>query len=322
MRLFLGALLLPVLAGAAILPDVIGPARKTGGSSPALSNQAVWNEYGLRSSETAAYEGPGRKFTVTAYQLVDSTAALGAFDWQRSPEATPSKAAPLAAETARTLLVAHGNYLLLFDGYKPAADELDAVLGGLAAVDGTGLPTLPSYFPADNLVPNSERYITGPAALQAFDPGIPPSMAAFHLSAEAQFGLFHSPKGNMGLVLFRYPNPQIAMQRIEDFGKLPGAVTKRSGPLVAVMLSPADPDMAERLLGQVRYQADVTESEYVPTRKDNIGDLVINAFILIGILGGGAIFAGLLMGGFRTIRRLGRGGEELEPMILLHLNRR
>ena len=50
--------------------------------------------------------------------------------------------------------------------------------------------------PSDNLVPNSERYILGPVALQAFDPGIPPSVAAFHLSAEAQLGVFQSPKGD------------------------------------------------------------------------------------------------------------------------------
>ena len=322
MKLFLACFLLPVLAGAAILPNAIGSAKRTGTTSPALANQAIWDEYGLKNAETAAYEGAGLKFTVTAYRMVDATAGLGAFDWQRSADATPSKAAPLAAETAETLLVAHGNYLLLFNGYKPSADELEAVLGGLAAVEPTSLPTLPSYFPADNLVPNSERYITGPVALHAFDPGIPPSVAAFHLSAEAQFGLFHSAKGDMGLAVFRYPTPQIAMARIDDFEKLPQAVAKRSGPLVAVMLAPADPDAAERLLAQVRYQAEVTENEYTPIHKDNIANLILNAFVLIGILAGGAIFAGLFHGGLRVILRRGKRGAEPEPMILLHLDGR
>ncbi|HUP02705.1 MAG TPA: DUF6599 family protein [Bryobacteraceae bacterium] len=321
MRLFLAALALPLLAGAAILPDSIGTYQKTGTSSPKLSSQPVWDEYGLKNAETVDYAGGGTTFAVTAYQLADSTAALGAFDWQRAADATASKAAPLAAETPKTLLVAQGNYLLLFDGYKPSADELEGVLGGLLNVDDTALPTLPGFMPSDGLVPNSERYITGPAALQAFDPGIPPSVAAFHLSAEAQFGQFRSPKGAIGLAIFRYPTNQIAQQRMPDFEKLPGAVAKRSGPLVAVILSPADPDAAERLLSQVRYQADVTASEYVPTRKDNIGDLVINAFILIGMLAAGAIFAGFCMGGFRTFRRWGRKGEEPDPMILLHLDR-
>ncbi len=58
------------------------------------------------------------------------------------------------------------------------------------------------------------------------------------------------------MAIFNYPTPQIAMQQVPDFEKLPGAMAKRSGPLVAVVLSPADPDFAERLLAQVRYQAD------------------------------------------------------------------
>jgi O-antigen ligase len=111
------------------------------------------------------------------------------------------------------------------------------------------------------------------------------------------------------------------MQRIGDFEKLPGALAKRSGPLVAVILSPADPDAAERLLAQVRYQAEITDNEYTPTRRDNIGNLVINAFILTGILGAFCIVSGLCAGGIRAIRRRGKRGDELDPMILLHLDR-
>jgi hypothetical protein len=281
----------------------------------------VWDEYGLKTAETAIYTGAGKHFTATAYQLQDSTGALAAFDWQRSADATPSKAAALASETPDTLLLALGTYLLSFNGYKPNTAELQGLTDGLTAVDGTGLPTLPGYLPSDNLVANSERYITGPVALQAFDPGIPPSVAAFHLSAEAQFGVFHSPKGPMALTIFRYPTNQIAMEEIGEFAKLPGAVAKRSGPLVAVILSPADPDTAERLLAQVRYQAEITSDEFVPGRRDNIGDLVINAFILTGILGAGAIFAGFFVGGFRHFLRRGKRGEEPEAMILMHLDR-
>ena len=105
------------------------------------------------------------------------------------------------------------------------------------------------------------------------------------------------------------------------FEKLPGAVAKRSGPLVAVILSPPDPDAAERLLAQVRYQAEITEDEYVPTRRDNIGNLVINAFVLTGILAAFCIVAGLCAGGVRAMMRHGKKGDELDPMILLHLDR-
>ena len=61
---------------------------------------------------------------------------------------------------------------------------------------------------------------------------------------------------------------------------------------------------------QVRYQAEVTLDEYVPTRRDNIGDLVINAFILIGILLAFSIVSGLAFGGLRAFRRRGKTGDE------------
>src|SRR5471032_824000 len=323
MKLLL-ALLIPVVSQAAIWPDAIGPYHRAATMQVTLTDRPVWNEYGLKESEAARYENGASSFTATAYLLQDTTGALAAFDWQRPAESTPSKAGRLAAETSGGLLLAHGNFLLLFTGYKPTPEELSALTSSLRNVDGTSLPALLGFFPSQSVVPglvlNSERYITGPASLQKFAPGIPPSVAAFNFGAEGQLGLFHSSKGEMALVIFSYPTHQIAMQREAEFGKIPGAMVKRSGPLVAVVLSPPDPDAAERLLSQVRYQASVTLDEYVPTRRDNIGVLVINAFKLIGILLVFCVVSGLAMGGINAFRRRGGRGDEANSLTTLHLN--
>src|SRR5690242_5026336 len=107
MKLFL-ALLLPAAISAAILPDAIGEHQRTATSRPAIADQTVWNEYGLKASETAAYGD----FSVTVWQLQDTTGSLAAFQWQRPAGATA--AGPLAAETKTGLLLVHGNYLLSF----------------------------------------------------------------------------------------------------------------------------------------------------------------------------------------------------------------
>ncbi len=318
MKLFLA--LLPLVASAAILPDAVGPFHRTGSFQPAMTDQAIWNEYGLKSSEGANFENEKQKLSVTAWQLQDTTGAMAAFDWVRPADSTSSPAAPLAAQTKTGLMVVHGNYVLWFDGYKPSKEELDAVTGSLKNVDATALPPLATYLP-EGVAPNTERYVTGPAGLQKFAPGIPPSVAAFHFGAEAQIGTFHSPKGDATMAIFNYPTHQIAMQRIAEFEKLPGAVAKRSGPLVAVVLSAPDPDFTEKLLGQVRYQAEVTRDEYVPTKRDNIGVLVINAFILIGILLAFAVVSGFAFGGFRAFRRRYRHGEEADALLTLHLTK-
>jgi hypothetical protein len=250
---------------------------------------------------------------------------MAAFDWQRPAKSIASQLAPLAAETADGgdgLLVVHGNYLLSFTGHRPDAAELGALFDGLRNVDTTVLPTLPGYLPAQDRVANSERYIIGPASLAKFIPGIPPSVAAFHYGVEGQFGFFNAPKGGLAMVIFSYPTPQIAMQKEIDFRGIPGGnVVKRSGPLVAVVLNPPDPDAAERLLSQVKYQASVTLDQWVPSHKDNIGNLVINAFVLIGILLGFMVVSGLAYGGFRAFLRRGNRGDEADALTTLHLGR-
>ena len=319
MRSFLALLSVPCLLAGSILPDTIGPAHRTAESQPTLTDRAVWDDYGLKAWETATYKPGPSAFSVTAWQLRDPTAALAAFDWQRPENAKPSKLAPLAVTTRNGLLIVHGQYLLAFAGYQPPAGELGTLVQSLKNVDTTALPVLPGYLPAGNLVPNSERYITGPGSLAQFFPAVPPSVAGFHLDAEAQVGVFHSPKGIMPLAIFNYPSPQIAMGKVADFEQLPGAMVKRSGPLVAVLINPADRDQAERLMAQVRWQAEVTQDERVPTLKDNPGDLLLNIFKLIGILVLFAILSGLLMGAVRVLIRLAHRGEEPEVMISLHL---
>ncbi len=316
-------LLLPTLAGAAIWPDPLATFHRVSaiGVTP-TADQAIWDEYGFKEGEQAHYEDSGQKFTATAWRFQDPTGALGAFEWLRPADSKPSAVAKLAAETDTLTLLAHGNYVLRFEGFRPTAALLTQVVEGLKQVDNSPLPSLMGYLPLENLVPNSERYIEGPASLQRFDPGIPPSTAAFHLSAEAQLGAFQAPGGELRLAIFSYPTPQIARQQTAEFQKIGSAMVKRSGPLVAVILSPPDADAAERLLSLVRYQADITLDERVNTRRDNIGNLVINAFILIGILLCFSTVGGLAVGGVRLFLRRGGRGQEADAMTVLHLSDR
>jgi hypothetical protein len=316
---FFTVLLLPLLASAAILPDTIGAYKRTAVAQPAIADRPIWEEYGLKASESATYENDGEKFTATAYRLQDPTGALAAFQWQRPAGAAASTAAKLAVETKTGLLLVHGNYLVAFDGYKPEKPELDAALGSLQNVDNSSLPVLTSYLPSEGLQANSERYVTGPVALQRFLPAIPPSVAGFHFGAEAQLGTFHSAKGDMPLAIFNYPTPPIARQQAAAFEKLPGAVVKRSGPMIAVVLSPADPDYAEHLLSQVRYQAEITRDEYVPTQRDNPGFVIYNSFMLSGVLLLLAAVSGVFFGVIRGFRRKVSKGEDAEALISLHI---
>jgi hypothetical protein len=312
-------LLCPVLSFAGVWPDTFGAFHRTVSQPVEVSDRPLWDEYGLQLAEQAQYESGAQKFTATAYQLQDSTGALGAFDWQRPSGAKASGLSKLAVETSDSTMLAHGNYVLFFHGYRPTVAEIDRLYQTLPKLDQSPLPTLSGYLPESKLVPNSERYIMGPVGLEKFDPGIPPSTAAFHVGAEGQLGTFLTPKGEMKLGIFSYPTPQIARERLVDFQRISGAVAKRTGPLVAVILAPASLDDAERLLAHVRYEPSITWSERVPTRRDNIGDLVVNAFELIAILLAFCVVAGLSYGGILSLRRRSGPAGGAEAVISLHL---
>jgi hypothetical protein len=314
-----GGLLAQGPAGQAIWPEQIAGFIRMSAKPASPAERPLWDEYGLRDAEQATYTARGRRFEAVAYRLNDSTGAFAAFQWQRPPDARPSQAAELAVETRDGFLVAHGNYLFRFTGWKPAAADLTPLFQGLKNVDRAALPVLPKYLPAKGLVPNSERYVLGPVSLAKFDAAVPSAVAAFQFSAEGAVGTYRTRSVEFPLAIFSYPTPQIARQRLADFQKLPGAIANRSGSMVAVAVDPGDIEAARNLVSAVRFQGMITWNERVPTQRDNIGDLVVNTFILIGIIVTLFVGAGVAFG---FLRRWIRVGKAEEPMILLHIEDR
>ncbi len=135
----------------------------------------------------------------------------------------------------------------------------------------------------------------------------------------AKYGV---PGKETTLILFNYPTMEMARDRIAHFQQVPGAVVKRAGPLVAVALHPVSANDPERLLERIKYQAEVTLPEHVPTLKDNPANLFLNIFILCLVLAGFCVVSGLVVGGLRLLlRRAGASGEG-DNMISLRLSGR
>jgi hypothetical protein len=309
-----------IAASAAILPDTIGDWKKGDATPAAVADQKVWHEYGLQDSETATYTGAPsgpKSYSISAWRFTDATGAFAAFNQVRPADAKPVTVTGLGVDTATEEVVAVGNYLLIFKGYKPKADELNHVVGTVPRYAQSPLPTLPKYLPA-GAEPNSERYITGPDSLARFAPAIPPSTAAFHFNAEGELAKYKQAT----LIVFSYPTMEMARDRVAHFQQIPGAMVKRTGPLLAVALDAKNPDDAERLLSQIKYEAEVTVPEHVPTLKDNPANLFLNIFYLCLVLAGFCVVSGLVVGGVRILfRRAGASGEG-DNMISLHLSGR
>jgi len=327
-KLVLLACVLPL--GAAILPDQIGDFTRGEIKAVAPEDPGLYQEFGLVAAEQAQYVAPvktpadkkaGKRFMATAWRLRDSTGALALFDTRLPATATPAKLSALSAKTPDGALFAYGNYVFQVSGEVPEQTDLDLLFSKLTQLDNAPLPALAANLPADGLIPNSQRYILGPASLARFEPRIAPSLAAFHFGTEAQLGRYRTPKGDLTLAIFSYPTPNIARERVEEFSKTPGTMAKRTGPLVAVIVQPPDPDAAERVLAGVQYAGNLTLNETVAGNPvQQMGKLVYNGFVLAGLLGAFSIIVGIGFGGFRVLRKkFGKPGHD-DPFQLLRIS--
>ncbi len=308
------------VANAAILPDQIGDFTKGQTKTLAGPDPALDQEFGVVAGEQAPYISGQKRFTASAWRLHDSTGALALFEAERPAAATPAHLSALYAKTPEGAVAAYGNYVFRFTGTVPEQKDLELLYAQLPQLDRAPLPALIGNLPQDGLIPNSERYILGPASLARFEPRIAPSLAAFHLDAEAQLGRYRTPKGDLTLVIFNYPTPNMARERQAEFLKVPGTIAKRSGPLVAVIVQPPDPDAAERVLAKVRYEANLTSNEKVPVNQARaIANLFLNIFTLSGILIALSIIVGIGFGGFRLLLRKMRKNADEDGFLLLRI---
>ena len=310
-----------LFAQAPMFPDQIGAYEKSAPTTLATPERYLYQEYGLEATEQAIYTAPDkRRFTATSWRMHDSTGAMALFQLRRPSGATPAKFAPLAVNTSDGVIYAYGNYVFQFTGGQPDSKDLNGFYNQLPKFENSLLPLLSQSLPPEDLVPNSERYILGPVSLQRFTPAIPPSVAAFRFGTEGQLGKYNTPKGLMTLVIFNYPAPAMARDKSVEFQKIAGAAVKRTGPLVAIILSPPDPDAAERLLGKINYRAQVTETEKIPVNeiKGFAGQLV-NIFVLAGLVILMCFVAGLGFGGFRVLRRKLSKRDDPDAMTVLNI---
>ena len=319
-RLIPVLVLTPALFGA-IWPEQLWEHKRTSIRPAALApaDKAVWDEYGLEVAEEADY-GPWKG---VGYRLKDPTGAFGVYQWLKPAGAQVSTLEKHAVQSTNQAFLLKGNFVLDFRGRVPTQQEVDILHVQLARLDQSALPTLPSFMPDAGRIPGSERYVIGPATLERFEPRVSPSIAAFSLGAEAQLARYQTAKGEANLALFYYPTPQIARDRAAEFQKLPQAMAKRSGPIVAVTFSAPNADEAEKLLAKVNYQATLTWNEKIPKPEPSPAALLLGIFVNTGVIVGSAVLAGFCYAFFRVgYRRLRGRPDEDEAMLTLHLGDR
>jgi hypothetical protein len=286
------------------------------GSDPASADGAdasVLKEYGFRTFESGSYRRNGRNMQIKAARFNDASGAYGAFTYYVQPQMQEENIGDRGASNNKRILFSRSNLLVdasLEQVTAMSAADLRALADALPKAKGNvaTLPTLPGNLPKQSLIAHSLRYIEGPVALERLGVPIPAALVNFEMGPEVAFAKYRSSTGQASMTVIGYPTPQIAADRIKAFqaAGLSGGpfYFRRTGPLVATVSGNIPESEAQSLLASVNYDADVTWNQATkPNPRDNIGNLIVGIFTLIGLILVVALIFGFAFGGARLLAK-------------------
>ncbi|MFY9747952.1 MAG: DUF6599 family protein [Acidobacteriaceae bacterium] len=298
---------------------------------PSLADTAVLQEYGLSDHESATYGNGNRSMIVAGWHFKDATGAYGAFTFFRQPGMRAEDIGREGASSGGHYVFWAGTTVVDATFLRTSTDEkapLVALASQIPQVGGAaGIPpSLPRYLPPSQLDVASVHYAIGPAAWARVGSQLPASAIDFSQDTEVVTAQYGPPAATNTLTLLLYPTPQIAgahLKALDALAKSDGFVTKRAGPLVAIVNG--DSQSAQRLLGAVHFSDYVTINHpegYVPEGA-KLYRLLMGITMLVVVLVSAALLLGLFLGGGRALVRILRGKPvstvSEEEFISLHL---
>jgi hypothetical protein len=319
----------PAAAPASILPPQFAGWHISGSThvskDPAVAdsvNAALLKEYGLTDFESGTYtREDGRKIALKAIRFADASGAYGAFTYYKMPQMLKESVPDQGASLNERVLFYRGNILVdaVFEKLSAmSAAELRELSEALPRPAGNtrNLPSLPAYLPKSGYVKNTAKYVVGPVGLEKLSAPLSAQLVDFNASAEVALGTYQTADGVATLMLIAYPTPQLAAEHLRRIDAAnqpnpqpqPGTpiviagpmFDKRTGPMLVIATGTISQGEARALLSAVNYEADVTWNENTyQGKRNNLGNLLLNVFLLCGILIVFAGVAGLAFGGIR-----------------------
>jgi hypothetical protein len=299
------------------------------------ANAALLKEYGFTDFQSGTYvRDDGRKLNLKAARFADASGAYGAFTFYKLPQMLKETIPDQAASLNERVLFYRGNVLVdvVFEKVSAmsAAELRELALALPLPVGNTrNLPSLPAYLPKLGYVKNTAKYVVGPVGLEKIGSPLPAPLVDFSVGSEVATGTYQTSDGQGTLILISYPTPQIAAEHLRQLDaarqpnpQQPGSAAtlnigpvfdKRTGPMLVIATGAVSESDAKALLSLVNYEADVTWNENTYTgKKNNLGNLLLNVFMLCAILMAFSAVAGLAFGGIRIFF------NRILPESLLH----
>jgi hypothetical protein len=289
----------------------------TGGPNADSAAAAATTEYGFASGEQGGYTRGADTLQTQVYRMKDPSGAYGEYSYLRTPDMPHADLAEHSSMSRDRALVLSGNLVLDIRGrdLPRLAPQLKSLAAAVAKHAQMGLgPTLWRYLPADDMVPRSDHYILGPAALDQFFPVALGDSLGFSNGAEAELAHYHLAANDVTLLIADFPTPGLAAARLAELQKRfningshpeqnsPELFAKRSLTMLVIVSGAATQAQADSLLDRVSSSFQFTWDE--PTfqfTQPGIIPIVIGTFIGTGIICAFTLVASIAFGGFRLI---------------------
>ncbi|MGI4758045.1 MAG: DUF6599 family protein [Janthinobacterium lividum] len=335
---------------APLLPDHFGEWQISGpGDNSIAIADDVLKELIVTRRDVKKYAAEGNAATVSAIEFADATGAYSAFTLLRTPEmhacAGGNSLGVDCSVSAGKLLFWQGDTLVSIapSGLKAvSASSFGDLVGMLPKPSGSkgAHPLLPTRLPQEGLIKESLRYAVGPLTYAAGGGQLPASVIDFNKSPEILTARYSGRGGRGLLTTVFYPTPTISGDRLRAIqaalkdGSLPPAMlagtpqAARSGPIVALASSGFSAREAAKLVGGVKYQADVTwnkpEGYMEQFKVSNAASVMVQIMIFVFVMAGAALVLGIVFGGGRAAFRRARGKpiSSIDDMEVISLNLR
>lgn len=231
-RIILAALALSGIPASAALPDTLGKWQ----ASPALNiadaqlqevagqNAPLIREFGFVAASRRQYTNGADKLSITEWEMKDASGSLGLFTFLNTPGMTAEKyGESIATRGNGVTYVWNGTYLLEAHGTQLAESDMEILSNQIPPTDEQRgiLPTLPSYFPSNDLLPMTRKYVLGPIGLERVMKRIPAAKLGMEPGTEAAVGQYQINGQPTTLLLLFYPTPQLASKKFAEFLELP-----------------------------------------------------------------------------------------------------
>lgn len=323
-----------------ILPDRFGAwvGEWTETLEPPGSNatqDAIKAEAGQSGSETKQYSQGNKRIGVSVEKFAD---ASGAYEFYTSQLTTKMNATTLGELTAidgEKLIALTGNLVTAVSQPRNISDaDLHALIALIRQKAAKiPLPPIRTYLPRDGMVDGTQRYALGKAGfaaalgdLRASEyAGIGPEVK-FETGAETMMARYERGNDSAVVLIFEYPTPQLAEQRIHHLETaLPAKSVKveRKGSLLSIVLAANSEKYGENLRAAVNYETQVTWNEPSHTLTDppwlvTVKNIFVGTMVFCVI----AVVLGVAFGGVRVLTKRffpGKVFDRPERMEILQL---